>query len=83
MREWLKNARIEKNLTMKEIGAKLGISESYYCSIENGTRQRKMDYALVAALSAILEMPIDAIAQHEKAWLSCAKSQSSESPETT
>lgn len=70
MREWLKIARTEKNLTMKEISSKLGISESYYCSIERGTRQRKMDYALVAALSAILEMPIDTIAQHEKAWIS-------------
>ena len=75
MREWLKNARTEKNLTMKEIGSKLGISESYYCAIENGTRQRKMDYALVAALSAILEMPIDAIAQFEKVWLSHVNSE--------
>ena len=75
MREWLKNARTEKNLTMKEIGSKLGISESYYCSIENGTRQRRMDYALVAALSAILEIPIDAIAQCEKAWLAQTNSQ--------
>ena len=82
MREWLKNARTEKNLTMKEIGSKLGISESYYCAIENGTRQRKMDYALVAALSVILEMPIDAIAQHEKVWLTYANSQPSENSET-
>lgn len=69
MREWLKNARTEKNLTMKEIGSKLGISESYYCAIENGTRQRKMDYALVAALSAILGIPIDTIARNEQEWL--------------
>lgn len=82
MREWLKNARTEKNLTMKEIGTKLGISESYYCAIENGTRQRKMDYALVAALSAILELPIDTIAQHEKTWLACSKPQPSENSET-
>ena len=82
MREWLKNARTEKNLTMKEIGAKLGISESYYCAIENGTRQRKMDYALVAALSAILEMPIDTIAQHEKTWLAQANSQPPKNLET-
>lgn len=75
MREWLKNARTEKNLTMKEIGSKLGISESYYCAIENGTRQRKMDYALVAALSAILEMSIDAIARCENAWLALANSE--------
>ena len=75
MREWLKNARTGKNLTMKEIGSRLGISESYYCAIENGTRQRKMDYALVAALSAILEIPINTIAQYEKEWLAYANSQ--------
>lgn len=74
MREWLKSARTEKNLTMKEMGSKLGISESYYCAIENGTRQRKMDYALVAALSAILDMSINAIAQREAAWLAQANS---------
>ena len=75
MREWLKNARTEKNLTMAEIGSKLGISESYYCSIENGTRQRKMDCVLAGALSAILEMPIDVIVQHEKIWLTQTNSE--------
>ena len=75
MREWLKNARTEKNLTMAEIGSKLGISESYYCSIENGTRQRKMDCVLAGALSAILEMPVDVIVQHEKAWFAHASSE--------
>jgi len=75
MREWLKNARTEKNLTMAEMGSKLGISESYYCSIENGTRQRKMDCVLVGALSAILQMPVDVIIQHEKIWLSQANSE--------
>ena len=44
--------------------------------IENGTRQRKMDCALAGALSAILEMPIDTIVQHEKAWLEQANPRS-------
>lgn len=68
MREWLKTARVEKNLTMKEMGVKLGISESYYCSIENGIRQKKMDLGLVAALASILEIPMEAIAQFESEW---------------
>lgn len=67
MREWLKTARTEKNLTMKEMGSKLGISESYYCSIENGIRQKKMDLGLVSALAAILDISMEAIAQHEAA----------------
>lgn len=68
MREWLKNSRNEKGLTMKEMGSKLGISESYYCAIENGTRQKRMDFALVAALSIVLGIPIDTIAQLEAVW---------------
>ena len=65
MREWLKTARTEKNLTMREMGEKLGISESYYCSIENGTRQKKMDLGLVAALASILGIPMETIARFE------------------
>lgn len=65
MREWLKNARTEKNLTMKEMGSKLGISENYYCSIENGTRQKKMDIALASALASILDLPIAEIVRCE------------------
>ena len=74
MREWLKTARVEKNLTMKEMGVKLGISESYYCSIENGIRQKKMDFGLVAALASILEIPMEAIAQFESEWAKAAAS---------
>ena len=65
MREWLKTSRIEKGLTMKEMSQKLGISESYYCAIENGLRQKRMDFALVSALSAILGVPMASIAKYE------------------
>ncbi|MBE6959943.1 MAG: helix-turn-helix transcriptional regulator [Ruminococcaceae bacterium] len=65
MRQWLKNLRTEKKLTMKELATKLGISESYYCAIENGDRQKNMDITLVAALSAALGVSISAIAQYE------------------
>ena len=58
MRQWLKTARIEKGLTMKDMGTKLGITESYYCAIEAGERQKKMDIVLASALSTILGMPI-------------------------
>lgn len=69
MREWLKNSRTEKGFTMKELGAKLGVSESYYCSIEAGTRQKKMDLTLVAALSSALELPIADIVKFESDYL--------------
>ena len=65
MREWLKSSRSEKGLTMKEMGSKLGISESYYCSIEAGVRQKRMDLTLVSALSAILGIPVAEIVKYE------------------
>lgn len=65
MREWLKNLRIEKGYTMKGLGEKLGVSESYYCSIENGTRQKKMDISIIIALSSALDVPIAEIVQME------------------
>lgn len=65
MREWLKTARTDKKLTMKEMGEKLGVSESYYCSIEAGTRQKKMDIGLASAISAILGISIDSIVRLE------------------
>ena len=65
MRLWLKNARTEKGLTMKEMGAKLGISESYYCSIESGVRQKKMDMTLAAALSNVLGISVADIVKYE------------------
>lgn len=65
MRGWLKNLRIEKGYTMKSLGDKLGISESYYCAIENGSRQKKMDISIIIALSAALAVPIAEIVQME------------------
>lgn len=68
MRAWLKQCREAKGLTMKEMGEKLSISESYYCAIENGTRQKKMDVALVMALSTVLSVPMETIARYESEW---------------
>lgn len=36
----------------------LGISESYYCLIENGKRQKRIDIFLLSRLSDVLEKPI-------------------------
>lgn len=58
MREWLKEAREKKGFTMKQMGEKLNITESYYCAIEAGTRQRKMDITLAYGLSAALGMSV-------------------------
>jgi putative transcriptional regulator len=38
MREWLYEARKNKNFTMAEVATKANISESYYSKIESGNR---------------------------------------------
>lgn len=61
MREWLKTLRVENSLTMKDMGGKLGISESYYCAIENGERQKKMDMLLASSLATIFRIPVSEV----------------------
>ena len=65
MRSWLKDARTAKGLTMKQMGEKLNITESYYCAIEAGDRQKDMDLSLVAGLSTVLGIPIAEISALE------------------
>lgn len=66
MREWLKAARENSGLTMKAASEKLGISESYYCSIENGVRQKKMDITLAAKISTAFDMPLTEVIENER-----------------
>ena len=68
MREWLKNSRKEKGITMSELASKLDISESYYCLIENGERQKRMDISLLAKLADTLNIPIAAIVALDEKW---------------
>lgn len=65
MREWLKALRNEKGLTMKDMGEKLGISESYYCAIENGERQKKMDMMIASGLATILGISVSNVVTYE------------------
>jgi transcriptional regulator with XRE-family HTH domain len=65
MRKWLKDARTAKNMTMKQIAAELGITESYYSLIENGDRQKTMDISLAKKLSEILSIPVEKIVAME------------------
>lgn len=67
MREWLKTSRTEKRLTQEEIAKRLGISESYYCMIEQGERQKKMDITLITGLADALSVSVDFIIQSESA----------------
>lgn len=65
MREYLKQLRESKGLTMQELSEKLGITRQYYQMIENGERQRKMDITLVKGLSVALNVSLEYIVQEE------------------
>lgn len=65
MRDWLKKERERAGLTMKELGEKLHISESYYCGIEKGIRQRSMDITLAVGISEALGIPLQQIVDAE------------------
>ena len=65
MRDWLKEKRVEKNLTQDQMAEQLGISLSYYNLIENGERQKKMDLSIANQLSVILGMTLMQIIEKE------------------
>jgi len=65
MRDWLKEKRVESGYTMAQMASKLEITESYYSMIESGERQKKMDVALAAKLSAVLDLPLKKIVENE------------------
>lgn len=67
MRVWLKDARENKGMTMKAAADELNISESYYCSIENGTRQKRMDITLASKISVVFGVPLAVVVQNETA----------------
>ena len=70
MREWLKTMRTEQGMTMKDLSRKLGISESYYCAIENGERQKRMDLMLCHQLTVIFGEPVSEISEAEMRYRS-------------
>lgn len=65
MRDWLKEKRTERGLTMAQMAERLDLTESYYSLVESGKRQQKMDIVLAAKLSAVLAFPIDQIVELE------------------
>ena len=66
MREYLKTIRERKGITQLQMAKKLNITESGYNLIENGKRQRKMDFPLMSKIADVLEISIEEIASYEK-----------------
>lgn len=67
MREWLKNARLAQRLTQKQMADAIGVTEAYYCRIEGGDRQKKLDLTLALRLGNVLGLSIDEVAKFEEA----------------
>ena len=65
MREWLKKLRTDNGLTMREMGEKLGISESYYCTIESGDRQKRMDLKLASGIAKVFGISVDQVVAYD------------------
>lgn len=68
MRDYLINMRKDSGQTCKEVGEKLGITESYYLMIEQGKRQQNMDITLVVKLADVFNTSISAIVSSELSW---------------
>ena len=65
LREYLKQLREAKGLTMQELSEKLGITRQYYQMIESGERQRKMDIPIITGISKALGVPVEYIVNEE------------------
>ncbi|MCI1965860.1 MAG: helix-turn-helix domain-containing protein [Oscillospiraceae bacterium] len=66
MREYLKELRCNRNLTQQNIANELGVSLSYYNSIEKGNRQKNMELLMANRLSKVLQVPVDFIITEEE-----------------
>jgi putative transcriptional regulator len=53
----LKEARLAKQLTQKELASMVGISESYYCQLETGAR--RISLPIAQKISVALDKGLD------------------------
>lgn len=66
MRKWLKDLRIEANLSQEELSKKMNISQNYYSSIENGERQKDLSLSLIVKIAEIFGVTIEWIVDQEQ-----------------
>ena len=69
MRDWLKDMRIESGFTMKDMAARLDITEAYYSMIESGKKQRHMTLDLAKRLAAALDSDFAEIVKQEEKYV--------------
>ena len=65
MRNYLKKSRYDRSLTQAEVAKSLGISQNYYCNIENGVGMKIMDLQLLNSISELYGVSINGLVQQE------------------
>jgi Helix-turn-helix. len=65
-RDYLKELREGRNMSMQSVADRIGISRQYYQLIEAGERQKKMDITLVIALSNLFDVAPEQIINQEQ-----------------
>ena len=59
---FIRDGRLRKKLSQKEVAAKLNISQVYYCHIEIG--KRNIDLALALEICKVLELDLNDFTQN-------------------
>lgn len=70
MRKWLKDLRVNKNLTQNDLAKMLNISQNYYCNIENGVKQADLNLSTACKLSDIFNISLSKIRAFEENLIS-------------
>jgi transcriptional regulator with XRE-family HTH domain len=55
--QFLKDYRVEHNLTQKQMAELLGTSRNYYCSLETG--KKKPGFRLFGKIAEVLGIPVE------------------------
>lgn len=66
MRVYLKQLRQEKSMTQAELAKKIGISQNYYASLENGVRGARISVELVLKIASALNISPIMLLEYER-----------------
>lgn len=65
MRKWLKELREKKGFTQETVAQKIGVVQSYYNMIENGTRKKSLNMNMAQKFAEIFGVSLEFICEAE------------------
>lgn len=65
MREYLRELRIDKNITQQTVADSVGITRQYYNMIETGERQKKLSIDMAQRLAKVFGVTFEYICEKE------------------